>query len=301
MTAPRISVVIVTYQSAAQIDACLAALECAHSSEMQIVVVDNGSTDDSARRAARYEGVEVVCCADNLGFATAANLGADRSRGHNLLFLNPDTVIHPNCVSAMEQHLRDPRVGVVGCKIYAADGRTLQHVGGILRPNAITEHVGRGEPDVGQFDDVRRVTYVSGAAMLLSMETWRRLGGFDERFWPLYYEDVDLCARARELGLEVMVEPNATLRHHEGASSWEDGHEAPGCSPGPGERFYDAYHANRLRFVWKHLGHWAMVSRFAPSELLWLLRGGARGHVAALMRSYREELCEIGHRTGTPD
>lgn len=286
MNSPRVTVVIVTYESGAHIDECLAALERVPTPAMQIVVVDNGSTDETVRRARSHPGVEVVSRRENLGFAGAANLGACRARGRKLLFLNPDTVMAPGCLSAMEERLGKPGVGVVGCKIYSADGGALQHVGGIVRQNGLTEHIGRGEPDRGQFDRVEAVPYVSGAAMLLAVETWRALDGFDERFWPLYYEDVDLCAGARDLGLRVEVESRATLRHHEGGSAWQKEHETVDGVPSPGLRFYDAYHTNRLRFVRKRLGPWSLLTSFLPAELSWLGRGGARGHAVSLIRSY---------------
>lgn len=296
----RLAVVIVTFHSAEYIDDCLNALREADPAA-QVIVVDNDSSDGSARRAESHPDVEVVRSGRNLGFAAAANLGAGHARASHLLFLNPDTIVDPGCLRAMAQRASVPGAGVVGCKIFAADGSTLQHAGGTVRRNGLTEHLGRGEADRGQFDEPGPIDYVSGAAMLLSLRTWRRLGGFDERFWPLYYEDVDLCLRVRALGLRVAMEPLATLRHHEGASSWQDGHGDLGDVAAPGASFYRAYHTNRLRFVRKHLGGLKrLATAFLLSELAWVARGGARGHAGPLIRSYRDAIRELFGVGGRP-
>lgn len=279
------SIVIVTYNSVESIDRCLAAIDVLDPPAREVIVIDNGSEDETVAHVGAWPTVRCIEAGSNLGFAAAANCGARRARGQYLLFLNPDAVVADDCLGWMCARLIEAEGGIVGCKIYAEDGATLQHVGGRLRWNAVSEHVGRGEPDEGQYETVGAQRYVSGATLLVSTEDWHRLGGFDERFRPLYYEDADLCVRARTMGLPVVLEPRATVRHLEGGSSWVGGGTNEGVRR-PGAQFYEAYHTNRLRFVLKHYSVMGLITRFLPGEVFWLAVGGALGHFPSLLRAY---------------
>jgi len=279
------AVVIVTYRSGEVIDTCLRHL-LASDVKAEIVVVDNASADDSAEVAARHEGVSVIRNPDNRGFAAAVVQGVAATGGDPIVLLNPDTEVEPGCLRRLVEALEDPQVAIAGCKVLDTDGRTIQHAGGIVGPNALTDHIGRGETDHGQYDEVRDVSYVTGAALAISRPVWELLGGLDVGYWPAYFEECELCWRARAAGYRVIVEPRAVLRHHEAASTRGEEESLP-------ETFYRAYHRNRLRFVMRNFPLTRLLVGFLPAETRWMLAGHHRGQGKALGQAYWSALCEL--------
>lgn len=298
------AVVIVTYESAGVIDSCLRHV-LASDVTPEVVVVDNGSRDDSAALASAHPGVEVIRNDRNRGFAAAVRQGVAASTGDPIVLLNPDTDVAPDCLRRLSDALARERVGIAGCKVADADGHTIQHAGGVVHANALTDHIGRGEIDRGQYDEVRDVSYVTGAGLAIHRRVWELLGGVDSGYWPAYYEEIELCWRARAAGYRVIVEPRAGLRHREAASSRAaesmrgDGEaDQEPASNGGGEgseggqpppmpaSFYRAYHRNRMRFVLRNFSLSRVLFGFVPAEADWLWQGHHRGHTGALLRAY---------------
>ena len=133
---------------------------------------------------------------------------------------NNDAELVPGCLSALVDTARaDPRCGAVGGRLVWADGR-LQEAGGILWSDGTAEAYGRGsDPFAPEFSYLREVDFCSAALLLVRREVFEKLGGFDDRFAPAYYEDTDLCMGVRRLGYRVVYQPGATVRHHEFGSS----------------------------------------------------------------------------------
>ncbi|MFN8176372.1 MAG: glycosyltransferase, partial [bacterium] len=138
--------------------------------------------------------------------------------------------------------------------------RVIQHAGGTLRENALTDHIGRGEEDQGQHDAPRDCPYVTGAAFAMRRKVLEEVGLLDERYLPAYFEETDLCFRVRRRGYRVVYEPGARLVHHEGTAS--GGTQS--------ERFLYNYHKNRLRFVLRQYSPRAFLRRFVPAEIAWM-------------------------------
>jgi GT2 family glycosyltransferase len=181
--------------------------------------VENASREFSADEVARLvPGGHYVRSPANLGFAGGCNLGARESRGAAAafaLFLNNDCVIAPDALAAMVRVAEtDPAVGIVGAKILqaAAPGRLESVALRVDRRGGRVHSTGLGETDCGQYEGLIDVTAVSGAAMLVRRALWERLGGFDERYFA-YFEDVDLCLRARRAGWTVRAAPRAVVWH----------------------------------------------------------------------------------------
>ena len=182
----------------------------------ELVVVDNGSTDETLDLLSRLRNVTVVRNESNRGFGPACNQGAARARGEYLLVLNNDAEIAPGCLSALLRTARaEPRCGAVGGKLVWPDGR-LQEAGSILWDDGTAEACGRGgDPGAPEASYLREVDFCSGALLLVRRELFQTLGGFDDRFSPIYYEDVDLCVGIRGLGFRVLYQPAAVVRHQE--------------------------------------------------------------------------------------
>lgn len=274
-------VVIVTYRSAAVIDDCLRSV-AASDVRPRIVVVDNASGDGSADIAAGHADVAVLRNEANRGFAAAVVQGVVAGDGDPIVLLNPDAELEPDCLRHLCAALADESVAIAGCKILDPDNATLQHAGGIVHANALTDHIGRGEPDDGRYDELRDVPYVTGAGLALRRAVWDRLGGLDPGYWPAYYEELELCWRARAAGYRVVVEPRAVMRHHEADSSRRQGAGKQELS----SAYYRSYHRNRLRFVLRNFPASQFLGGFLPAEARWLLGGGPRGHRLALLGAY---------------
>ncbi len=188
---------------------------------IEIVLVDDGSRDETVFAGAIFTGgVRIHRLARNEGFVAAANAGALLARGRYVMMLNNDTAVAEGWLDALiATFARDPRIGVAGSRLLGANGR-LQECGGVVWRDGSAWNWGRGaDADRPQFRHMREVDYVSGAAMLVPKALWDALGGFDPLFAPGYYEDTDLCFRARVAGRRVVVQPASTVIHYEGTTA----------------------------------------------------------------------------------
>jgi len=261
LTEPRLSVIIPVWNGAALLPDCLAALAAQSAAVHEVIAVDNGSTDGSAALIAdRYPHVRLFRNAQNLGFAQACNTGMRAATGDVLVLLNQDTRVEPGWAAALQAAFSRSDAGIIGCKILSAADRSLQHAGGYVHELLGTPfHYGKAAADGGAWDTPREVEYVTGAAMAIHRRVVEQIGGLDERFFPAYYEDVDLCFRARAAGFKVVYWPDAVILHHESTST-----------PSQTRWFY--FQRGRIRFILKHwplerlLGGFAIAeSRFQPA------------------------------------
>ena len=208
----EVSIIIVNYNTADLIGACLESLGPDAAPSREVFVVDNASTDGSAEMVRnRYPRVHLIVNPQNRGFAAANNQVLPLCRGRYLYYLNPDARLAgagvlAECVRFMNAH---PQVGLAGTKLLNPDG-SLQESISLRYPGqkfAKSEMAGlKGE-----------IACVMGASMLARTDLIRRLGGFDEDFL-LYGEDQDLCLRIRRAGYEIGYIENAAVIHHGGRS-----------------------------------------------------------------------------------
>jgi GT2 family glycosyltransferase len=223
----RVSVVIPCLNEAATIGECVRRSRSVLEQRGlvgEVIVVDNGSTDETRELLSHFAGlVRVVENETNRGFVDACNQGAELARGRFLVFLNNDTFVLPGWLDALvETAERDPRAGAVGSMFLYPDGR-IQEAGAILWSNGEAFHYGWGRsPEDRRFAFAREVDYCSGASLLVRRELFERLGGFDRRYAPAYYEDADLCMGVRSLGYKVVYQPRSRLVHYEGATAGRD-------------------------------------------------------------------------------
>jgi N-acetylglucosaminyl-diphospho-decaprenol L-rhamnosyltransferase len=229
----RVAVVIVTYNSAAEIGGCLDAL--INLPGLEILVVDNASIDHT-REEVNARSVRLIANPTNIGFAAAVNLGIRATQAPLILLLNPDAHLLRG-LDALVAHFEDPRTsshaGAAGGLLVGPDGQPqagfmarnlpsaavlICEVLGINRlwpANSLNWHYRcKGlDPMTPAL-----VEQPAGAFLMFSRQVWERLGGFDERFWPIWFEDVDFCARLKAAGLQVFYEPQAVAKHTGGHS-----------------------------------------------------------------------------------
>jgi GT2 family glycosyltransferase len=281
----KASVIVVSWNGIEYLEDCLNTVLSQSYPDLEVIVIDNASTDGSAHFVAEtYPQVRLISNERNLGFAAGTNMGLQEATGELLVLLNQDTVVQPNWLSALvEPLMTDMSIGIVGAKAFYPDG-TIQHAGGYVDIRGEGEHIGRRQEDRGQFDQVRDVDFVTGASLAISQRAFRALGGLDEEFTPAYYEDVDWCYRARTAGYRVVYVPGATLIHKEASMAAEQGY-AGMC----------LRHRNRMRFVLKHWPLDKLSGEFLKAERSWLqeLGEGSEQLVAALHRAYLYHLLRL--------
>jgi GT2 family glycosyltransferase len=247
-----VTLVIVTYNSRDALADCAAALATlAVAGGFEVVIVDNASRDDSATVAATVFPTATILRNDvNRGFAAAVNQGVAAGSGRIVATLNPDTIVEPGWLAALVARLDgDTRIGVVG-SVIRDDAGHVTHTAGTV--DLLTYRTGHADGDIAHMDDV---AYVTGAGIALRRVDWDALGGFDEGFYPAYFEDLDLCMRVRARGQRCVAVAEAQLMHRESSST--------GKYSGA---FYYYYHRNRLRMVLKQLTRATLQNAFVIAE-----------------------------------
>ncbi len=222
--APTVSIVIPVYNQARYTLACLRALS-AHPSACpaEIIVVDDGSSDETAAWMERTEGVRYHRRITNGGFIAACNDGAALARGDYLVFLNNDTVPQPGWLDALLATFGEhPGTGLAAAQLIYPDGR-LQEAGGLVFSDGSAWNYGRFEsPRDPRYASVRETGYGSGAAIAIATALFRIVGGFDTRYAPAYYEDTDLAFAVRAAGYRVIYQPRSRVVHMEGITAGTD-------------------------------------------------------------------------------
>ena len=223
-----LSAVIVTWNSGSTIDRCLQSC-----SKLSVTVVDNASTDDTVQRVLRHPGVYLIQNPENRGFAAAANQGISRSASESILLLNPDVELLTS-VEPLAEACADPATAIAAGRLIDENGAT--QTGFTLRrlPTPATlafEALGLNRlfpsnpvnrryrcldltPDENTPASVEQPP---GAFLCFRRDLWSRLGGFDESFYPVWFEDVDFCKRALQYGA-IRFLPRVIGRHQGGAS-----------------------------------------------------------------------------------
>jgi O-antigen biosynthesis protein len=229
---PRFSLVIPVHN---HVDATLSCLRSVQAnsplSEMEVIVVDDASTDDTVMLLGALEGLTVVRLESNLGFLGAISAGIAASTGEYMVLLNNDTVVQPGWLDALVEVIEDDvRVGAVGSKLVFPNGR-LQEAGCIVWSDATAWNLGYGKtPDAPAYNVRREVDYCSAASLLVRRAAYDAVGGFDRRYTPAYYEDTDLCFSLRKAGYSVIYQPESvvvhqgSLSHPEEPASSSEGH-----------------------------------------------------------------------------
>lgn len=252
---PAVSVIVVSYNTGADLLRCLASLAANVRLPLEVVVVDNASDDGSPDRVrAAFPRARVIESGSNLGFSAANNAGLRASTALHVLILNPDAEITPGAVETLSRILdARPAVGVVGPLTRNLDGSIQVSFGPDLTPLAewrqgrLVRGVRKRRPEALREAEARaaaqrEVDWVSGSCFLARRRALESVGGFDEGFF-LYEEDADLCLRLRRAGWSVLFTPAAEVRHALGRSM----EQAP-------ERTRLEYDRSHVRYYRKHNG-----------------------------------------------
>ena len=222
---PVVSVVIPVFNQIKYTLNCLKSIsENLPKVPLEVIVVDDCSSDETPELLNKIQGIRVLSNNSNLGFLKSCNVAARKCEGEYIFLLNNDTQVTEGWLDALISVFeRYEDAGIVGSKLVYPDG-SLQEAGGIIWQDGSGWNYGRNQdPALPEFNYLKKVDYISGAAILFRGGWFRKIGGFDERFAPAYYEDTDLAFRAREAGAEVYYQPNSVVVHYEGKSHGLDG------------------------------------------------------------------------------
>ena len=217
------------------------------SGRVEVIVVNNDVTEaDAIRDLSRTFPLRLMMLSENNGFGQASNEGAAVAVSDILGFLNPDTVLIDGSLEKINQYFKThPDVGVIGASLVTDDGRPEPWSFGMTQTlfGLFRNKLCRFPRHVAGLGEGFRVEWVSGAAMFVRTDLFRRLHGFDEEFF-LYFEDMDLCERARQAGASVTYVQDIVFRHHGGATQ--------SSRPDQKRRYY----ASQDRYFAKHRPKW---------------------------------------------
>ncbi|MDQ8201102.1 glycosyltransferase family 2 protein [Pelagicoccus enzymogenes] len=232
-TSPRVSIVIVNWNSKDYVAACLRSLEKHESiGELQIIVVDGASFDGIEQLlSSEFPYVQFIQSPENVGFGRCNNLGVEKATSEFLLLLNPDTeFLAPTINKMIAWHRELPEAGILCPRLLLTDG-SLQYSSVQAAPTPLNQALGSeflqkrfpksklwGTYPAYHRDAPTSVEAVSGAFMFMRTETFRAVGGFNPAYF-MYAEDMDLCLQVRRAGLRNYHIPDSEVVHHGGGSS----------------------------------------------------------------------------------
>lgn len=280
---PKVSVIVLSLNGEKVIEQCLSSLQKTEYPNLEILVVNNGSTDKTPEIVTtQFPKVRLITLPRNMGFAGGNNVGMRESKGDIVILLNDDTTVVSNWVTEIVKvMLNDSRVGIAGCKIYYPDGKTLQHAGGFINNHGLSNHYGKGELDRDQFDTLKDVEYVTGAAIAIKKELIEKLGYLNENYRPIYFEETEYCFRARRIGYRVVYVPSSVVYHFES--------QLMGMGS---EGFYYKYHKNRIRFMLKNFTAEQLARAIEP-EVHWFWNVRHTIQLKPVLRAYLLNLIQL--------
>lgn len=280
---PAVTIIVLNWNARDYLDDCLTALQNLDYPDFAVWLVDNASQDDSlALVETRFPTVRIIQNEANLGFSAGNNAGLRRVSSEFAVLLNPDVVVGRDWLRQLiAPLLADETIAVAGCKLRYPDNELLQHAGGYIdNPQGFPGHYGLRQRDEGQFDSLRDVDYVIGAALALRRRVLDEVGYWDEGFF-LFYEDADFCYRARAAGYRVVYVPEATAVHIESVKTQKES-----------DSYLQHMHTSRWRFLLKHTSGVDLLQKTVPAEQAWVARLPLRYRLAAA-HAYRLALKQL--------
>lgn len=213
-----ISIIIVNFNGRKLSGKCLNSVFLEKAKSFEVIVVDDGSTDKSTAllekiRLNKYKQLQIIALEKNVGAAEARNIGARKSTGKYLFFLDNDTELQPDwhdkIINFFDLH---NKVGLAQVKILKKGTKNYDYAGDFLGPFGFLIERARGAIDIGQFDYVKKIFALKSAAMIIRREVFKTLGGFDKDY-HIFLEDTDIAWRCWLIGYEVVFLPTITVYH----------------------------------------------------------------------------------------
>jgi GT2 family glycosyltransferase len=253
--APLVSLVAINYNGAGLVERFLAGVRGSDYEPVEVIVVDNASSDESPARYEAADGVQLIRSGENLGFGRGCNLGAEHARGELLLFMNPDAELEPDTISVLVRDLRETPGAAVVC--------------------ATTVFKGFKHERRRYLEDVAAM---AGAAMLVQRSHFEALGGFDPWIF-LYSEDTELCYRTWLAGRRVLKDWDAVVAHKGGGTG--------------GGRSWSGEQIKNGLYVHLKLRGWRATARYAGRMLAKTAVRGVRLRDPSVLSAWAVNLREL--------
>lgn len=288
-TTPSVSIVVLTYNRWQDTRESLGSVFAGSYPNQHVLVVDNGSTDETLTALAQtFPQATLLCNPANLGYAEGNNVGirhAVQAGAEYVVVLNNDVVVAPDWLEALVQAAeQDHDAALLGPLVYhATEPDIIQSAGGVLPADWHSAHRSANEPDRGQYSTVEPVAWLTGCTILARANALSTIGLLDSDFY-MYGEDVDWCVRAARAGYHVLFVPRSRV--------WHKGVQRD-YAPSPYVTYYSA--RNELRLIRKHHGGRLTLARafarHARTVSSWTLKSEwrtQRAHRDALARALRD-------------
>jgi GT2 family glycosyltransferase len=275
-----VSIVILNWNGIGYTKNCVKAIKKnTKKGQYEIIVVDNGSKGkdvgilNEMKRSGTIE--KLILNPENMGFSKANNQGFKVAGGEYLMMLNNDTEPQPGWLDALLKKMEsDATIGIAGPNLPPHDNPKLLYGGGYVDDSGIARHNFNADEDVEQ---------VGGAGLVFKRELYKKIGGLDEGFSPIYFEETDFCVRAHRAGYRVVFVPESTIVHYEGSI----------ISKQPSRWLYVTMNKNRLRYMLLHFSK-SRLAKAVPWELLRILKSIATLRIHWLVESYIITLNNLG-------
>jgi len=295
-----LSIIIVNWNTSALLEACLRSIyDHASSLSLEVLVVDNGSSDGSAALVrARFPKVWLIANAENVGFARANNQGIQASRGRYVMLLNSDTEVQTGALDTLVRFLENhPAVAAAGPYLLNSDGSLQPSCHPVLTPERefwrlafLDELLPLATYPMGRWDahTPRPVEVIKGACLVIRRAALEQIGLLDERYF-IYSEEMDLCLRLARAGWQLYWVPEARVVHHGAASTKQ-----------VAETMYLELYRSKLQFQAKFFGRWGVLRFKGLVGLAYLPRwavatagSGVNRSLAPRARIYRHLLAAL--------
>lgn len=214
---PRVSVIVLNYNGKLLIEECIKAVLAQTYNDYELIVVDNGSTDDSPDyiRKTFPDRLNIIELKTNHGFAEGNNVGIEEAKGHYVALLNNDAVADQRWLERImaAAETSEKSFGMWASKILFYDDKTvIDTAGHLIYPDGLNRGRGKGETDSGQYDKMEEVFFPSGCAALYLRDVLALIGGFDKDFFA-YGDDTDIGLKAQLSGWKCLYVPDAVVYH----------------------------------------------------------------------------------------
>lgn len=224
----KLSIVIVSYNSKNNLENSIKSIyeKMGNSTDWEIVIVNNDEKEDLFKMDIDFTKAKIIDHKKNVGFGAGVNLGVKNSKGKFLLILNPDTEIKTNNINqVIEKFENDKKIGIIGGGIFGEKGERQKWSAGreISFYDLVRNNLGISRSSkIWNSSEEIECDWVAGTVLFVKRKLFEKLKGFDDSNFFMYFEDMDLCKRARQLGWKVVFYPEFKVFHGNG-KSYQDG------------------------------------------------------------------------------
>ncbi|MHC4660853.1 MAG: glycosyltransferase family 2 protein [Planctomycetota bacterium] len=230
---PDITAVVVLYNGGDYVEPCLRSLlDAVKKYSIEIIAVDNASSDNSADVAESVDGIKVIRNRRNMGFSTAVNIGSRAGSGHIVVVMNQDTEVHPGTFDVLPEFFNShTSAAVIGPKVIDSDGEidpslsyfptvfnVTVRIFGLIGYLPERFRFGPHRVPLSEYNSEKKVDWVAGGCFAVRRNVFEELGGLDERYM-FYTEETDFCYNAKRMGYEVWYAPGVVVVHYGGTAA----------------------------------------------------------------------------------